>query len=59
MELDKEYRYVLVGDPSLKYLWILARQKTLEESIYQMLLKKAVENGYDVSAIIKVEQDCE
>jgi lipocalin len=50
---------VLVGDPSLKYLWILARQKTLEESIYQMLLKKAVENGYDVSAIIKVEQDCE
>jgi lipocalin len=58
MELDKEYRYVLVGEPAHKYLWILAREKKMDEAIYNMLLKKAVDNGYDVSTIIRVEQDC-
>ena len=58
MELDKEYRYVLVGDPSVKYLWILAREKKMDESTYNMLLQKAVDNGYDIKTIIRVEQDC-
>lgn len=59
MELDKEYKYVLVGDPSAKYLWILAREKKMDEQTYQMLLKKAIDNGYDVRTIIRVEQDCD
>jgi apolipoprotein D and lipocalin family protein len=58
MELDKDYRYVLVGDPSVKYLWILAREKTIDEKTYTMLLQKAIDNGYDVKSIIRVEQDC-
>jgi apolipoprotein D and lipocalin family protein len=58
MDLDKDYRYVLVGDPSFKYLWILAREKTMDELTYKMLLQKAIDNGYDVKTIIKVEQDC-
>jgi lipocalin len=56
--LDEEYRYVLVGDPSLKYLWILCREKKMDDSIYRMLLQKAIDNGYDVKYIIRVEQDC-
>jgi apolipoprotein D and lipocalin family protein len=59
MDLDKEYRYVLVGDPSAKYLWILAREKKMDEQTYQMLLKKAIDNGYDVKSIIRVEQNCD
>jgi apolipoprotein D and lipocalin family protein len=58
MDLDKDYQYVLVGDPDLKYLWILSRQKTLDEKIYLMLLQKAVDNGYDIKPVIKVAQDC-
>lgn len=58
MELDKDYRYVLVGEPSLKYLWILAREKTMDDSTYKMLLKRAIDNGYNVESIIRVEQDC-
>jgi apolipoprotein D and lipocalin family protein len=59
MELDKEYRYVLVGDPAHKYLWILARERKMDEKTYSMLLGKAVESGYNVKSIIRVEQDCE
>ena len=58
MHLDTEYRYVLVGDPALKYLWILAREKRMDEPTYKMLLQKAIDNGYDVKTIIRVEQDC-
>ena len=57
--LDNDYNYVLVGDPSHKYHWILAREKEMDETTYKMLLQKAVDNGYDVKPIIKVEQDCE
>jgi apolipoprotein D and lipocalin family protein len=58
MDLDKDYRYVLVGDPSQKYLWILCREKKMDETTYKMLLQKAIDNGYDVRTIIKVDQDC-
>jgi lipocalin len=58
MYLDKDYRYVLVGDPALKYLWILCREKSMEEETYEMLIRKAIDNGYDVTAIIRVEHNC-
>ncbi len=58
MYLDNDYRYVLVGDPDVKYLWILSREKKMDESTYNMLLQKAIDNGYDVKTIIRVEQDC-
>jgi apolipoprotein D and lipocalin family protein len=58
MYLDQDYRFVLVGDPGHKYLWILCREKKLDEVTYKMLLQKAVDNGYDLTSIIKVEHDC-
>jgi len=58
MYLDNDYRYVLVGDPDVKYLWILSREKKMDEPTYKMLLQKAIDNGYDVKTIIRVEQDC-
>jgi lipocalin len=58
INLDKNYKYVLVGEPSFKYLWILCREKKMDDSTYNMLLKKAVDNGYDVKSIIRVDQDC-
>jgi apolipoprotein D and lipocalin family protein len=59
MYLDENYRYVLVGDPALKYLWILAREKTMDKATYNMLLQKAVDEGYDIKSIIRVEHDCD
>lgn len=58
MDLDKDYRYVLIGEPSFKYLWILAREKNMDDETYNKLLNKAIENGYDVKSIIRVEQNC-
>jgi apolipoprotein D and lipocalin family protein len=58
IELDKDYRYALVGEPSRKYLWILARDKKLDLEIYESLLKKAEELGFDSKSVIRTDQDC-
>lgn len=57
LELDQEnYEYALVGSSSDNYLWILCRQPSMDEDIYNMLLKKAEARGYDVSRLVKVPQ---
>jgi len=58
LSLDPSYRFVLVGGPSLKYLWVLSRTKTMEEADYRYLLDKAKENGFDISKLMLVEQNC-
>jgi len=58
MYLDKDYKYVLIGEPSFKYLWILARENKLEEPVLKMLLKKATDEGYDLTKLIMTVQDC-
>ncbi len=58
IELDKDYKYVLIGEPKLKYLWILAREKKLDQAVLDRLFKKASDSGYDLTDIIMTEQDC-
>jgi apolipoprotein D and lipocalin family protein len=58
LALDPSYRFVLVGDPSRKYLWILSRTKKMDESDYRHLLGKAKENGFDIAKLMLVEQNC-
>jgi apolipoprotein D and lipocalin family protein len=58
MYLDKDYSYVLVGDPSYKYLWILARERKMDETTFKLLIQKAIDSGYDVKSIIRVEHNC-
>lgn len=58
IELDKQnYSYSVVGTPSRQYLWILSRTKTMDESVYKMLLQKCSEKGFDMSKIKKTVQD--
>jgi len=57
--LDENYKYVLVGDPSRKYLWILSRTKTFDDELYHDLLKKAEENGFEINKVIKVNHVCD
>ncbi|MBA0821025.1 hypothetical protein Goarm_017907, partial [Gossypium armourianum] len=54
--IDEDYQYVLVGGPTKKYLWILCRQKHMDEEIYNMLEQKAKDLGYDVSKLHKTPQ---
>ncbi|XP_060171844.1 temperature-induced lipocalin-1-like [Lycium barbarum] len=54
--IDDGYQYALVGEPRKKYLWILCRQTHMDEKIYNQLVEKAKEVGYDVSKLHKTPQ---
>jgi len=56
--LDKNYSVALVGTPSRKYLWILSKNKELDNKTYDDLLETAKSNGFNVENIMKVNQDC-
>ena len=56
LDLDENYQYVLVGSSSKNYLWILCRTKTMDETVYSNLLKKAESLGFDTSKLEKVLQ---
>jgi apolipoprotein D and lipocalin family protein len=58
MELDKDYKYVLIGEPSFKYLWILAREKKLDQVVMDKLFRMATAAGYDLTNLIMTEQNC-
>ncbi|KAF9617601.1 hypothetical protein IFM89_037664 [Coptis chinensis] len=54
--IDDDYQYVLVGEPRKKFLWILCRQTRLDEDVYNQLLQKATDEGYDVKKLHKTPQ---
>lgn len=58
LELDEDYQYVLVGSPSRKYLWILARTPQLDLDVIDRLLTSAEQKGFDTSKIIYADQSC-
>ncbi|MDD2255660.1 MAG: lipocalin family protein [Bacteroidales bacterium] len=56
LELDADYRYVLVGGSNEDYLWILSRTPTLSEAVIQDLYRKAQARGYSTDRLMRVPQ---
>ena len=56
LELDPDYRWAVVGTPSRKLLWILARERQLPAADYEHILELIVAQGYDRAAIVPVPQ---
>lgn len=55
--LDDEYKYVVIGEPSRKYFWILSRTKILDKSITQEIVQKMPSLGYDPSKLLWTKQN--
>ena len=53
IELGKEYEYAVVGTPSRKYLWILSRTASMDDSLYNAILQRAAQQGFDAGAVIR------
>jgi len=52
IDLDPDYRWAVVGHPSRKYLWILAREPGLAEDVLQGIRQRLERQGYDLSPLI-------
>ena len=51
IDLDSEYRYAVVGNPSRKYLWILSRTRSMSPLVYAQILERIAAQGYDVGKL--------
>lgn len=47
IQLDDDYQYAVVGDPTRRFLWILSRTPVLDPEIYEGILQRLAEQGYD------------
>lgn len=53
LDLDPEYRTVLVGTPDHRYLWMLARAPQINDATYRKLVHLARGFGYPVEQLIR------
>jgi apolipoprotein D and lipocalin family protein len=51
-----DYSWSIVGEPSGRYLWILAREPTPPKSEVQALIQRVRDMGYDVSMLLRTKQ---
>jgi apolipoprotein D and lipocalin family protein len=51
IELDPDYQWVVVSEPKREYLWILSRTPQMPAAIYQDLLGKLHDRGFDLKRI--------
>ena len=56
IELDRDYRFAVVGSPSREYLWILSRTPTLDEAVYRELLTRIEQKGFDPGRLARTQQ---
>ena len=56
LDLDPDYRWVLVGEPGRKYAWILAREPKLDAATLEALQARAATLGFDRQAFIMSPQ---
>ena len=52
LKIDSNYQTALVGEPNQKYLWLLHRSPTLDDSIKAVYLAYATSIGYDLTDLI-------
>ena len=51
LDRAEDYAWSIVGEPSRRYLWILAREPHPPASMQQMLVRRAAELGYDTTRL--------
>ena len=56
LDLGPNYEYAVVGDPTRRYLWILSRTPRIDDALYQGLLAKMANQGFDTSRMTETPQ---
>lgn len=57
VRLGKDYEYSVVTQPGYQYLWILYRESTMPEDLYNSLIESISKDGYPVDRIVRTPQN--
>jgi len=52
IDLDPDYTWAVVGEPGRDYFWILAREPSMDRSLFEGLKLRATQMGYDLSDLV-------
>jgi apolipoprotein D and lipocalin family protein len=55
IDLDPDYRWAVVGEPGRKYFWILARDRHIEQSLFDQIVARATAQGYDLTNLLRTK----
>jgi apolipoprotein D and lipocalin family protein len=56
VDLDPDYRYVVVSEPKREYLWILSRTSRMDPTQYQRVIERIRQLGFDPTKLVTSEQ---
>ena len=56
IDLAADYSYAVVSEPDKKYLWILSRTPKMDHLVYQQIIGRLKEKGFDLSKLKLTEQ---
>jgi apolipoprotein D and lipocalin family protein len=58
IDLAEDYGYAVVGAPDRKYLWILSRTPQMDPVLYQNIVDRVAQKGFDISKLARADQSC-
>lgn len=56
IDLDPNYEWAVVSNPSRLFLWILSRTPTLDDGVYQEILDRIAAQGYNLDRLVRTLQ---
>lgn len=56
IELEKNYEYAVISEGSRQYLWILSRAPQMDSSIFNGIIERLENNGFNVARLEKNPQ---
>ena len=57
VEIDDDYQWVVVSEPSRRFLWVLARKPALDARIEASIRARLVARGFDPDRLVSGRQD--
>jgi apolipoprotein D and lipocalin family protein len=56
IDLADDYSYAVISHPNKKYLWILSRKPKLDEEVYNGIISRLKEKGFNLSKLKLTKQ---
>ncbi len=56
INLDEDYQWAIVGEPTCRFLWILSRSPTMDDELYDELVAWLADQGYDTDRLRRSTQ---
>ncbi len=58
VQIDPDYTWAIIGQPSRKGFWITARDYKMEKSLLDKLIARGKELEFDLSDLVMTDQSC-